>query len=162
MFLLNCLFDYPWVITFIVSWTLSAKVSHISPDVAFYAPYHTKIMQTDWKFWIVCKQKCCNGGEDLRRLHSSGDAWPGQSHAHRGKPWNWQNWHLKISNGWNFQPAPLFYASVSLQPGQQRAQVAFVKVCFCGTTATAFRRFYSWITFDTFLPEFFIFGSIGF
>ena len=61
-----------------------------------------------WKFWIVCKQKCCNGGEDLRRLHSSGDAWAGQSHAHRGKPWNWQNWHLKMLNGWNFQPVPFF------------------------------------------------------
>ena len=115
-----------------------------------------------FNLWIVCKQKCCNGGEDLRRLHSSGDAWAGQSHAHRGKPWNWQNWHLKMLNGWNFQPVPFFYASVSLQPGKQRAQVAFVKVCFCGTTATASRRFYSWITFDTFLPEFFIFGSIGF
>ena len=44
-------------------------------------------------------------------------------------------------NGWNFQPVPFFYASVSLQPGKQRAQVAFVKVCFCGTTATAFEDF---------------------
>ena len=61
-----------------------------------------------FNLWIVCKQKCCNGGEDLRRLHSSGDAWAGQSHAHRGKPWNWQNWHLKMLNGWNFQPVPFF------------------------------------------------------
>ena len=78
---------------------------------------HNANRQKVYHFSIVCKQKCCNGGEDLRRLHSSGDAWPGQSHAHRGKPWNWQNWHLKMLNGWNFQPVPLFYASVSLQPG---------------------------------------------
>ena len=70
---------------------------------------HNANRQKVYHFSIVCKQKCCNGGEDLRRLHSSGDAWPGQSHAHRGKPWNWQNWHLKMLNGWNFQPVKFHF-----------------------------------------------------
>ena len=135
-----------------------------SSDVAFYAPYHTNIMQTGRKFTIFSIFESFVNKSVATAVKIFGGCIPQETHQQASRTLIEGNLEIDKIDIWKYQmagisnPFHFFMRPSAYNLDSRELKLLLWKFVF----ATASRRFYSWITFDTFLPEFFIFGSIGF